>query len=119
MRPRNILIPLLSVLQDNLDILPAVGGAVEDLLRPDVDEVEDMLLGKNICMETSFSLDYLPPERARMFFDRHPGDFLIFGSDSPWADQTVCLRQHRQLGLEPGRLDRILGGNACRLLGIL
>jgi len=54
MRPQNLFTPLLSVLQDNLDILPAVGGAVEDLLRSDSDEIEDMLINAESKEVTEF-----------------------------------------------------------------
>jgi hypothetical protein len=43
-----VLQPVLTLLADNIDILPAVGGAVEDLLRPDVEEMEDMLINKGL-----------------------------------------------------------------------
>jgi hypothetical protein len=49
-----VLQPVLSLLANNLDILPAVGGAVEDLLRPDVDEVDDMLINKDSREVTDF-----------------------------------------------------------------
>ncbi len=35
------LAPALRVLAENVSILPAAGGAVEELQRPDTDEVED------------------------------------------------------------------------------
>ncbi len=54
MRPRQFLAPALSLLQDNLDILPAVGGAVEDLLTPDIDEREDMLVNAESREVTEF-----------------------------------------------------------------
>ena len=54
MRPLPFLTPVLSLLQDNLDILPAVGGAVEDLLTPDVDEREDMLINAESREVTEF-----------------------------------------------------------------
>jgi len=46
--------PVVSVLSKHLDILPAVGGAVEDLLQPDVDEVEDMLVNADSREVTEF-----------------------------------------------------------------
>ncbi|HBY94690.1 MAG TPA: hypothetical protein DEP84_12140 [Chloroflexi bacterium] len=42
------------MLDENLDILPAVGGAVEDLLRPDQDEIEDMLINADSRQVTDF-----------------------------------------------------------------
>lgn len=54
MRRLDFLQPILSVLESNLDILPAMGGAVEDLLRPDVDETEDMLINRESREVTDF-----------------------------------------------------------------
>lgn len=54
MRPPNLLAPALELLQENLDILPATGGAVEDMLRTDVDEIEDMLVNKDSKEVTDF-----------------------------------------------------------------
>jgi len=54
MRSLSFLQPVLNLLVDNLDILPAVGGAVEDLLQPDVDEVEDMLVNAESREVTEF-----------------------------------------------------------------
>src|SRR5712692_1550997 len=54
MKALNFLKPVLHLLQNNLDILPAVGGAVEDMLRPDVDEIEDMLVNAESREVTDF-----------------------------------------------------------------
>lgn len=54
MKPPNFLAPALELLQENLDVLPATGGAVEDMLRTDVDEIEDMLVNKDSKEVTDF-----------------------------------------------------------------
>jgi hypothetical protein len=54
MKPLDFLAPVLHLLHNNLDVLPAVGGAVEDLLRPDVDEIEDMLINADSREVTDF-----------------------------------------------------------------
>lgn len=46
--------PAITLLSNSLDILPAVGGAVEDLLAPDVDELEDMLVNAESREVTEF-----------------------------------------------------------------
>lgn len=46
--------PAVEALSRNLDILPAVGGAVEDLLLPDVDEIDDMLINAKSGEVTEF-----------------------------------------------------------------
>jgi hypothetical protein len=54
MKPLDFLEPILQLLDNNLDVLPAVGGAVEELLRPDVDEIEDMLINAESREVTDF-----------------------------------------------------------------
>lgn len=54
MKPLDFLEPVLHLLHNTLDVLPAVGGAVEDLLRPDVDEIEDMLINAESREVTDF-----------------------------------------------------------------
>jgi len=51
----NWISPILQLLNDNLDgILPAVGGATEDMELPDADELEDMLLNRDTREVTEF-----------------------------------------------------------------
>jgi hypothetical protein len=53
--PINVITPALKLLSDKIDILPASGGAVEDLQRPDEDELEDMLINRDSKEITSFA----------------------------------------------------------------
>ena len=46
---------VLKVLQANVRVLPAAGGAVEDLQRPDIEEIEDSLINKEIAEVTAFA----------------------------------------------------------------
>lgn len=80
------------------------------------DEVEAILIGKDIFMEISFALTYLSSEQALRMFNNHPADHLLFGSDSPWEDQSAALKRLRQLPLSQKLLDAILGTNAEELL---
>ena len=45
-------------------------------------------------------------------------DRLLFGSDSPWSDQKDAVEYIKGLPLDDGDNGKILGGNACKLLGI-
>jgi predicted TIM-barrel fold metal-dependent hydrolase len=82
----------------------------------DWEEVRKHLLGKPIPMETSFSIGYLGKSAAREFLLAHPPDCLLFGTDSPWADQKQCIEELRSLRLPEELESRILFGNAERLL---
>jgi predicted TIM-barrel fold metal-dependent hydrolase len=79
-------------------------------------EVETHLIGKNIYMEISFSLEFLDKETARRLIQSHPEEYIFFGTDSPWTDQgnTLSLLKDLELGDELESL--ILRDNALRLL---
>lgn len=84
----NWIVPALELLQSNLDgVLPAVGGAMEDMERPDIDEIEDMLINADTKAVTDFletptpSLDNLYRSTPPLFRkERHFYHFFIDGS---------------------------------------
>jgi len=82
----------------------------------DWDEVERHLTGKGIYMEISFALEYLGGDAARRIILNHPKDRILFGTDSPWADQGRTLELFRALQLEERMEKRILRENAVELL---
>jgi hypothetical protein len=84
----------------------------------DWDEVRARLLGRPIYMDLAYSLDYMSREEAVDLLTRHPADRLIFGTDTPWADQSAVVAQVRALGLDPARERALFYDNAARLLGI-
>lgn len=49
------LTPILEVLADNIEVLPAVGKAVEDYLHPDPEELEDALINREAGEITAFA----------------------------------------------------------------
>jgi len=53
--PLSFLAPVIDLVGSNVRILPATGGAVEDLQHPDVDEVEDTLLNRDVGEITDFA----------------------------------------------------------------
>jgi uncharacterized protein len=82
------------------------------------DEVEDLMMGSSIRMETSFAMECMSQDQARRIIINHPPGYLLFGTDSPWTDQANALRLLSGLGLPQDRLERILWGNAAELLGL-
>lgn len=80
------------------------------------DEVRRLLIGRSIYMDIAFTLDFLDRETARQMLTSHPADYLLFGSDSPWADQRAALELLRGLDLEPELFAQITRNNAARLL---
>ncbi|PKL52302.1 MAG: amidohydrolase [Nitrospira bacterium HGW-Nitrospira-1] len=82
----------------------------------DWDEVEKHIVGKKIFMEISYALDILSKEQARRIILNHPGEYVLFGTDSPWTDQSTTLALLKNLELGSEREDLILGENAAALL---
>lgn len=80
------------------------------------DEVEREISGKEIYLDIAFSLEYLEPARARELILAHPGERILFGSDSPWADPGETMRRLQELELDPELEKKILGGNGAALL---
>ncbi len=83
----------------------------------DWDEVRRHLLGQPVWMETAYSLECMDAGSARELLLGHPAEYLLFGTDSPWADQAQAVALVRRLGLGAEREAMLLGGNAARLLG--
>jgi len=81
------------------------------------DDVRHLLAGKPIYMEISFAFDSLDRERIREILLAHPAEYLLFGTDSPWTDQAATLKMLAELGLPDALFERIVSGNARRLLG--
>ncbi len=80
------------------------------------DDVERLLIGLPIYLETSFSIELLGRERARRMVLAHPKEYLLFGTDSPWTGQQESIRSVQELELGEEREEAILFGNADRLL---
>ncbi len=79
-------------------------------------EVERLLIGKPIHMEISFALNYLNRSQARKLLTSHPADYLLFGSDTPWVDQSTYLQQLQQLKLPPALYEKIVWKNGEKIL---
>lgn len=81
------------------------------------DEVERLLIGKPVALEISFAFSYCGAARARRMLMNHPADQILFGSDSPWADQATEIESVLRLDLPADRRQKLFYDNACRLLG--
>jgi hypothetical protein len=73
-------------------------------------------MGRNIFMDISFSLDCMDRETARKIILNHPQDHVLFGSDSPWADQEQAITLLESLDLGKDRERLILRENGLKLL---
>jgi predicted TIM-barrel fold metal-dependent hydrolase len=82
----------------------------------DWNEVEKHLIGKNIYMEISFSLEFLEKEKAKSLIQSHPKEYIFFGTDSPWTDQGNTLSLLKKLELGHELESQILHNNALKLI---
>ncbi len=78
---------LIEVLGEEIKILPATGGAIEDLQHPDQDEIEDNIINKDIEIVNSFA-EIPEPDPQRIYIptpllprtQKHLFRFFIDGS---------------------------------------
>ena len=79
------------------------------------DDVEQYLLGADVWMETSFSLEDMG-QRAAEFIERHGADRIMLGSAWPWKSQAEDIEQVKLLNLDAKTTDNILCNTAAKLL---
>jgi len=80
------------------------------------DEVRQILAGRPVYMDISYTLDQVDSELARDIILHHPKEYILFGSDSPWSDQQATEELLRGLRLGEEREQLILRENGLRLL---
>ena len=88
---------------DNIHCTPAMAEEVLNEVEPEKlvlahmggnelwSEVEERLVGRNVYFDTGVILDRMPQEQFLRMVREHGADRIVFGTDSPWADQkNVC-----------------------------
>ncbi len=80
------------------------------------DEASEYLIGKNLYMDTSSALAFLPAEKAVEMIRRHGADKMLFGSDYPMWDHADELERFLRLDLTEEERRMILYDNGQRLL---
>jgi len=79
-------------------------------------EVEDLLAGRKIYMDISYTLDQIDPQTARRIILKHPKEYILFGTDSPWSGPQQTYKHLQKLELGEEREELILGKNGLALL---
>ena len=97
------------------------------------DDVERLLPGTGVYLDTSFALGHMTPngdgfykteadlamleqEQFLRLIRLFGADHILFGTDSPWSEQTASVQKIRALPLPDADMRAILGGNAEKLL---
>lgn len=83
-----------------------------------LDDVERYLVGKDVYIDTSYTIGKFDEGQIRRILTRHRPDRILFGTDSPWEDQGEALGRLRALQLPQELEQAIEYGNAARLLGL-
>lgn len=78
------------------------------------------MLGKfeNVHTETSMTLTEMDDGEFSRLLSAFGEDRVLFGSDSPWTDQTEMVARTLKLGLPGRKLEKLLELNARALLGL-
>ncbi len=82
------------------------------------DQVEELIVGLPVYLDLAFTLGKLDDEQLVRIIRNHGAERVLFGTDSPWCDQSKALKHFRRLPLTQNEKDLILGFNASGLLDI-
>jgi predicted TIM-barrel fold metal-dependent hydrolase len=80
------------------------------------DEVERVLAGSTIYLDTSMGFDYFERAQFLRITKKHGASRILFASDSPWSDPAEELKALRELPLPKEDIEAIAGNNAAKLL---
>lgn len=81
------------------------------------DEAERYLVGRDLYLDTSYTIADLGPKRMTAMIKAHGPSRILFGTDSPWTDQAAEIAAIRALNLTEDQIADVLGDNAAHLLG--
>ncbi len=82
------------------------------------DEAMETIIGRHIYLDTSSSLAFLESEKAADMIRAHGTDKVLFGTDYPMWLHEDELKRFFALGLSDEENEKILYGNAAKLLGV-
>lgn len=97
------------------DVIPQIVLAhLAGIDKPE--EVKKHLVGLPVYMDLSFILDKADKTVIAQICKLHGTDKILFGTDSPWSDQTTLLNAFMELDFTENQRQQILGENAKKLL---
>ena len=82
------------------------------------DEAEQVLIVKNLTLDLSHTLFWMPDDQIVRMVKKHGADRIVFGTDGPWQDCGKVLAAFLKLPLAPEEQRKILWDNAVRLLNL-
>ncbi len=75
-------------------------------------EVEKHLIGKNIWLDTSYTVPDIEPAELKRLIKKHGVERTVFGTDSPWREQGEEIKMIESLGFTDSELEKIFFENA-------
>lgn len=83
------------------------------------DEVLQKICGRNVYLDTAYSLMHISDETFIRIVHAHGADKILFATDAPWTSQRESVEKfHSLTGLSEEEKQRILNKNASHLLGL-
>lgn len=84
------------------------------------DEVLEYICGTNCTIDMALSTGAINSKKLLKIMSNHGYDRILFGTDSPWSNQSISVRMMEVLDIQlpEGAKDKIMYGNASRLLNL-
>lgn len=81
------------------------------------DEVEEYIVGRNVWIDTSYTMGMIADEQFERIVKNHGADRVLFATDSPWGGQGETAEHLKKMDFTEEELERIFYKNALELLG--
>lgn len=80
------------------------------------DDVEEYLVGENVYLDTSYTLNTIDEKQFLRIVRNHGADKILFATDLPWGNPRYDIKRMMDLPLSRDEQDRIMYKNALNLL---
>ncbi len=80
------------------------------------DKIVEIFDGNEVYIDTSFSFSYLGAEKMAKMLNYWDKDRVLFGTDSPWDNQSKSAEDIKSIGLDDDYFEKIMHKNAEMLL---
>ena len=82
------------------------------------DETEETLVGEDVMLDLSHTFFWMPHKRIGRIIRNHSARRILFGTDSPWQEQSRILGAFAELPLSESDRRAICCENAMTLFNI-
>lgn len=82
------------------------------------EDVERLVAGGNVYLDTAYTFGFIEDGMFLKILKKHGADRILFATDSPWSGQKESLAELERLVADPVDREKIMGGNAEKLIQI-